>query len=173
MKRGVLLLMGIVMLVGLSGCAGYWPMPQPTVTITTTSTVYTPTPEPSVPLPVCELPTDDMLKYYPRPGAAPEPTLGQMMTVNIGAVSSMPGSQVWAVVVNTDALLGPNNNSGAPLDTWLFVSQADDMSDVGWYGVDMNSINTWTTAPLTGNQLYRAEAAMLKAMACLINHVRE
>jgi len=95
-----------------------------------------------------------------------------MMTINIG-VGSVPGSEVWAVVVNMAALLGYSDINAVPLDTWVFVSKADDMSYVGWYGVDMNSIDGWNYVPLVGNQLYRGEAAMIKAMACLISHVRE
>ena len=163
MKRGVLVLVGIVMLAGLNGCTGSWPLTPTTVTVTTTSTVYTPSPKPpDLPL-VCRTPTDEQLVESTLPGGLLRPNNLGIAEVDFG-VDGITGSSWLAIAYNA---LDDNGNATYYGKGATVVSEASNSLESTYvYGVDLLAQDPLKLVPLTGASLARARDAVFKALDC-------
>ena len=161
----------LVLLAGLAGCAGSWPITPNTVTVTATSTIYMPSPEPSTdqfPL-VCRDPSQALLDDFGViPGGVTLPkagfTGGTVTVVNTG-ISEIPGVYWWVVAANMQTL-GSLYNYSDPVETSI-IEPSTDMTLGALYGIDNYSAGGWDLVPLTGDNLARAHAAVDKAFDCL------
>jgi len=89
-----------------------------------------------------------------------------MVVVDIG-VDSISGTTWQVIAVDTAALGSYYNNSDNPVDVSVVMDSPDANIGQHWYAVNGYVPGSLQLVPLTGENLARAYAAVLKAVNCL------